>query len=662
MNTTDGIYTDFRKLERGVKLYMKISQPIAYGTFKLVQFLARAVKEKYFSQDMVENFAEFMKTTNGEFSIYRMPYASAITREKAIENAKNYFDKAGIEYCIMDSANEKDNALHISVARKDEQKFNLMFTDYLKEQLPGGEKTADDLVNLTDGKTTIISIPEASLDIIKNALTEVNVNFAELPDLIPDDGEKQLRIANADLDVAKQCCEAYAVKEKYFNKDMVENFAEFMKTTNGEFSIYRMPYVSAITREKAIENAKNYFDKAGIEYSIMGSVSDKDNALHISVARKDEQKFNAMFTDYLKEQLSGGEKTAGDLVNLTDGKTTIISIPEASLAIMKSALTEVNVNFAELPDLVPDDDEKQLRIASTDLNVTKQCYEAYRRSLIKNKPEEAAAEMKVFSEDDYTDGAKETTEQYMKNSVSDELKEKLQKYEKFDANEMERELMKWDTMIKDSKGFECQALRSNMAYSEISIDWKTLINDNPINNQMERKFPKFIFATIPGTQGQQIVMLPKNQVFKVENEERYIAFVNNQKKVRTYNINGNKLEFDPGETYPTGKDLLKKFDVKETNPEQTAKAMAETVEKVMPDIKVMPHISEAEMVEKVAPDISEAAPAENDTPDIFEAAPAENDTSDISETAPAENDTPDISETALVENDMPDIPKAAPVK
>lgn len=87
---------------------------------------------------------------------------------------------------------------------------------------------------------------------------------------------------------------------------------------------------------------------------------------------------------------------------------------------------------------MPDDGEKQLRIASADLNVTKQCYEAYRRSLMKNKPEEAAAEMKVFSEEDYTDGAKETTEQYMKNSVSDELKEKLQKYEKFDADEMEK--------------------------------------------------------------------------------------------------------------------------------------------------------------------------------------------------------------------------------
>lgn len=53
------------------------------------------------------------------------------------------------------------------MARKDEQKFNVMFTDYLKAQLSGGEKTADDLINLTDGKTTIISIPDAALDTMK---------------------------------------------------------------------------------------------------------------------------------------------------------------------------------------------------------------------------------------------------------------------------------------------------------------------------------------------------------------------------------------------------------------------------------------------------------------------------------------------------------------
>lgn len=395
MNTTDGIYADFRKVEQGMKLYMKLSQPVAYATIKLIQFLARAVKENFFDKDMVENFTKFAKATNGEFSIYRMPYINELTREQAVENAKNYLDKAGIKYCVMDSVNDNDKALHISVARKDEQKFNVMFTDYLKAQLSGGEKSAEDLINLTDGKTTIISIPDAALDTMKNALTEVNVNFAELPDLVPGDGEKQLRIA------------------------------------------------------------------------------------------------------------------------------------------------------------------------SVDLNLTKQCYEAYRRSVMKTQPEgvskDAAPDMKIFSEEDYLDTAKESPEQYMESSVSDELKEKLQKYEKLDAGAMEKEIMKWDFKIKDSKGFECQALRSNMAYSEISIDKQTLVDLNSMNEQLGRKFPNHFFATIPGTKGQQIVMLPKNQVFKVNDadRDRFVAFVNNQKPVKVFYKNG---DIDTDGLYKTGKDLFKKFD------------------------------------------------------------------------------------------------------
>lgn len=395
MNTTDGIYADFRKVEQGMKLYMKLSQPVAYATIKLIQFLARAVKENFFDKYMVENFTKFAKATNGEFSIYRMPYMNELTREQAVENAKNYLDKAGIKYCVMDSVNDNDKALHISVARKDEQKFNVMFTDYLKAQLSGGEKTADDLINLTDGKTTIISIPDAALDTMKNALTEINVNFAELPDLVPGDGEKQLRIA------------------------------------------------------------------------------------------------------------------------------------------------------------------------SVDLNLTKQCYEAYRRSVMKTQPEgaskDAAPDMKIFSEEDYLDTARESPEQYMESSVSDELKEKLQEYEKMDAGAMEKEIMKWNFEIKDSKGFECQALRSNLAFSEISIDKETLIDKNPMNEQLERKFPNYFFATIPGTKGEQILMLPKNQVFKVNDagRDRFVAFVNNQRKAKVFYSNG---DIDTKGLYPTGKDLFKKFD------------------------------------------------------------------------------------------------------
>lgn len=48
--------------------------------------------------------------------------------------------------------------------------------------------------------------------------------------------------------------------------------------------------------------------------------------MHVSIARKDEQKFNVMFTDYIKANLtSDKELNSNDLINLTNGKTTIVS-------------------------------------------------------------------------------------------------------------------------------------------------------------------------------------------------------------------------------------------------------------------------------------------------------------------------------------------------
>ena len=207
---SNSIYADYGKIVRGMRMYFKISQPAMYATIKLIQFIARGVKAKFFDKDITENFTKFLKETGGDYSIFRVPFKESDTREAAIGNIKNYLDKAGVKYCILESVNDEDKAVHVSIARKDEQKFNVMFTDYIKANLTSDkELNSNDLINLTNGKTTIVSVPDAALDVMKNALTETKVNFAELPDLIPDDGEKQLRVATADLNTTKQCYESY---------------------------------------------------------------------------------------------------------------------------------------------------------------------------------------------------------------------------------------------------------------------------------------------------------------------------------------------------------------------------------------------------------------------------------------------------------------------
>ena len=365
---------------------------------------------------------------------------------------------------------------------------------------------------------------------------------------------------------------ARGVKAKFFDKDITENFTKFLKETGGDYSIFRVPFKESDTREAAIGNIKNYLDKAGVKYCILESVNDEDKAVHVSIARKDEQKFNVMFTDYIKANLtSDKELNSNDLINLTNGKT-IVSVPDAALDVMKNALTETKVNFAELPDLIPDDGEKQLRVATADLNTTKQCYESYKHSLIKNASADVTEsvtnvpDMKIYSEDDYLNTARRSPDEYME-SASDEIKAQIAEFEQLEATEAEKAMQKWDMEIQDSKNVNCQALRSNMAFSEISIDKETLVDRNNINSQLEQRFPNFFFCTVPGTKGEQTLMLPKNQVFAVNDADkaRYVAFVNNQKPVKLW-VKG---EPDGGTTYKTGKELFEKFDKHDNNAELT---------------------------------------------------------------------------------------------
>ena len=366
---------------------------------------------------------------------------------------------------------------------------------------------------------------------------------------------------------------ARCVKAKFFDKDITENFTKFLKETGGDYSIFRLPFKESDTREAAIGNIKNYLDKAGVKYCILESVNDEDKAVHVSIARKDEQKFNVMFTDYIKANLtSDKELNSNDLINLTNGKTTIVSVPDAALDVMKNALTETKVNFAELADLIPDDGEKQLRVATADLNTTKQCYESYKHSLIKNASSDVTEsvtnvpDMKIYSEDDYLNTARRSPDEYME-SASDEIKAQIAEFEQLEATEAEKAMQKWDMEIQDSRNVNCQALRGNMAFSEISIDKETLVDRNNINAQLEQRFPNFFFCTVPGTKGEQTLMLPKNQVFAVNDADkaRYVAFVNNQKPVKLW-VKG---EPDGGTTYKTGKELFEKFDKHDNNAELT---------------------------------------------------------------------------------------------
>lgn len=310
------------------------------------------------------------------------------------------------------------------------------------------------------------------------------------------------------------------------------------------------------------------------------------------VQQKDVQKFNTIYDDYIRTNLAGGEMDKSDIVNFTDGKTSIMSVPDAHVDDLKKAFREVNINFATLPDLMPDDGVKQLRVANVDLNTAKYVWEDFKRALMQRgqtaenvnvDAEVTGAEIpdiSIMSEEEYLNTGMETPEQWM-DSASAEIKEKLEAYNQLTPTEQYMEVLQWEGKIKPSECFECQALRGNMAFTEISIDKATLVENGSVAEKLNQTSPlrdRFFFCTVPGTNREDTLCLHKGLVFEVQDADRprYVAFIDNRRLPSTYNKNG-----DLDWKYDTPKDLLKHFDTNKSNEavESLSKKLMEDVPK-----------------------------------------------------------------------------------
>lgn len=375
------------------------------------------------------------------------------------------------------------------------------------------------------------------------------------------------------------------LKEKFFTQNYVENFGKFIKESKGDFEMFRMPYKENKLWLDAKGTIQKYLDKAGIKYCIQDTVNEADKAVHVCVQRRDVQKFNACFNQYIRDNLTGGELSKQDLLNFTDGKTSIISIPDAAAGDMEHAFKTLDVNFSGLPDLMPNDGEKQYRIAAADLNTAQQAYNVYKHKLLADSEGEKTdiPDMKVISEQQYLDTAHETPEQWME-SASAEIKEKLAAYDQLTPEDKEKEIMSFSKEIKPASSYECAVYKRNDEYLMISIDYETLVKDNPINANLagSELLSDHIACFIPGTQRRHVLYLKKSQVFKVEGEGkiRYLAFIKKEAAPPIF-IN-NKPDFSH-QFYKNGQELYKKFDLhsKRNNPVQNMNM----VQGISPQIK-----------------------------------------------------------------------------
>ncbi len=167
---------------------------------KLVQFIARLVKQHMLNSGKFNSFNQFVRLSEGKFDIMNLPVAD----EEKLHLLFKDMEKVGIRFYEMPDLNKEDGFLQVAIMRDDGQKFNALYERYILNNLAGGNKDFSDLTNFTNGKVSLISIPYNDLEIqsvkaIQEDLDKLKINYALMPDLYVGDGKVQISVASADL-------------------------------------------------------------------------------------------------------------------------------------------------------------------------------------------------------------------------------------------------------------------------------------------------------------------------------------------------------------------------------------------------------------------------------------------------------------------------------
>ena len=90
-------------------------------------------------------------------------------------------EERNVRYIRMPDLNDKDGFVQLAVYGEDQLNFQGWYDRFLMARMQGGEHELQNLNNLTNGRTSIVSIPmEQEVDLLKADFDTLQVNYSIL--------------------------------------------------------------------------------------------------------------------------------------------------------------------------------------------------------------------------------------------------------------------------------------------------------------------------------------------------------------------------------------------------------------------------------------------------------------------------------------------------
>ena len=319
---------------------------------------------------------------------------------------------------------------------------------------------------------------------------------------------------------------ARMVKEHRLKENTFEDFAAFLKATDGKYSIMNVPLVDQDTFRQDMA-------QMDVHYMILPDLNKNDGMMQVAVYEPDREKFGAWYERYLTDQMQGGEKDLRELQGLTRGNVSIVSFPlEGREEGMQEDFQSLGINYARLPDLRVGEGSIQFEIANSDMNKVTEWYKLKQQDLLKQG--EIAPDYHTISQQEYQQTGEITEQDYL-NQADESYKKANGKYQGKGQGELEKQLISKDARPKEMSSSSFERFSLDPSFSPVSINKEPLIDQSVISEEMRQKFwnrGQFL-CRVPGTwegdgRKEAMLVIPRKQVFEADDGKTYLAFLDHK--------------------------------------------------------------------------------------------------------------------------------------
>lgn len=294
--------------------------------------------------------------------------------------------------------------------------------------------------------------------------------------------------------------------------------------------------------------------------------------------------------------MKGGEKEQRLLRNLTNGNTSVISIPlEGQETSVENDFINLGINYAKLPDLNVGDGDIQYMVANSDLKKVEHWYGLFKADMLKGGEE--VKDMTVSGTlDAYIRTGNMTGERYI-DTASEDIKEANEKYENAGQNreqqEIANELHRNENHIKSENTPEYEEYAHDPDYVMVSINKETLVDKMSFQGREELLQEGYFTCRLPGTWGsnEQIMSIPADRVFTADGGKTYIAFLQKDRRPVVYSADKSIVPISKRQTAEqlaegVFADVNRKFDSVKVIDKSGHKSMDKSLENVRNLLKV----------------------------------------------------------------------------